>query len=182
MNATNDPNSADGFSTERLDVVHWIAEFNDRQAKLRLANELDKLLTPPVLEHLPEPLQLQSGPDAALHWISARRTEADTYTVRHRNSGELLGLAILADVSEDVATTTIHIGYLFGENAWGQGFATEMLNGVVDWKLDHSRTTVLMGGVGKENPASARVLEKAGFERSSEQSTADIDMFVKVLC
>ena len=181
MSTSNKSQSADGFSTKRLVVAHWDAELIEEPAKLRLTDNLDNLLTTRVLEHLPEPLQLQTGSNAVPCWISARQAEADVYTIRCQNSGQLLGLLILAGFSRDVAQRSIHIGYLFGETSWGQGFATEMLTGLVDWKLKGGQNTPLMGGVGKGNPASARVLQKIGFERSPEHSTDDTDMFIRVL-
>lgn len=181
MSTSNKSTSADGFSTKRLVVIHWDTEFHDKQTKLRLTDDLANLLTPRVLEHLPEPLQLQTGANAVPYWISARQAEADVYTLRCQSTGRLFGLLILAGFSKGVAQTTIHIGYLFGETSWGQGLATEMLAGLVDWKLNGGQNTLLMGGVGKGNPASARVLQKAGFERSVEHSTDDTDMFIRMV-
>lgn len=181
MSTSNKSKLADGFSTKRLVVVHWDTEFADKRTKLGLTDDLTNLLTPPVLEHLPEPLQLQTDSNAVSYWISARQAEADVYTLRCQRTGRLLGLLILAGFSKGAAQTTIHIGYLFCETSWGQGLATEMLAGLVDWKLKGGQNTLLMGGIGKGNPASARVLEKAGFERSPEHSTADTDMFIKML-
>ncbi len=46
------------FETERMSVVHWNAVLRDPVAKAELKKTLVDTLTPAVLIHLPESLQL----------------------------------------------------------------------------------------------------------------------------
>ncbi|WP_291845195.1 GNAT family N-acetyltransferase [Maricaulis sp.] len=55
------------------------------------------------------------------------------------------------------------IGYWIGKPWWGQGLATELGHGLVDFARDSLGTRRLIAGYYKDNPASGRVLEKLGF-------------------
>lgn len=85
-------------------------------------------------------------------------------------------MVILADTRESTAARTIHIGYLIDENAWGKGVATELLRGLVD-AVQTLAPVKIVGAVSKENPASARVLQKAGFQLRSSQFTPEMDVY-----
>ena len=53
----------------------------------------------------------------------------------------------------------VRLGYLLAENAWGKGFASELIEGFVDWCRGQEAITSLAGGVEADNAASRRVLE-----------------------
>ena len=55
------------------------------------------------------------------------------------------------------------MGFWFGKDHWGQGYATEAVTAVTEFALDVLGVAEIKAGVFIENPASARVLEKAGF-------------------
>jgi RimJ/RimL family protein N-acetyltransferase len=63
----------------------------------------------------------------------------------------------------DVERRTAAVGYWLGESYWGRGIATEALRAVTDWAFAHLDVVRLEAGVFSWNPASARVLEKAGY-------------------
>ena len=71
---------------------------------------------------------------------------------------------------------TVHIGYLLAETVWGQGIATELMKGFVS-SVKNNGPLRLAGGVDRGNPASARVLQKAGFVVEPDLSAPDIDMY-----
>jgi ribosomal-protein-alanine N-acetyltransferase len=57
----------------------------------------------------------------------------------------------------------------------GKGYASELLVGLV---LHVPKTGLrLLGGVGRENPASAQVLRKTGFHVVQELSDTETEMF-----
>ena len=47
---------------------------------------------------------------------------------------------------------------------WGRGIVTEAVKAFTDWALANFDLSRISAGVFEWNPASARVLEKAGFE------------------
>jgi GNAT superfamily N-acetyltransferase len=144
-------------------------------------------------------------------WMSARAAESDVMLVEDAANEVLIGLLIMArcpadpasgvdpavpvhgssageaDVSPSRCPTTdvdppeLHVGYLLREESWGKGYATELVTGLVS-ALAGSGPLRLLGGVAKDNnPASARVLQKAGFVHSPKHSSVDTDMFVMLI-
>jgi RimJ/RimL family protein N-acetyltransferase len=57
------------------------------------------------------------------------------------------------------------LGYLIGRPYWGRGYATEALRAVVQWALQQAQVFRVWAVCDVENAASARVLEKCGFEK-----------------
>ncbi len=132
------------------------------------------MLTPDVLAALPSPMQLGDDAHAVAHWRDQRSMESDIYTIRDTNS-QAIGL-LLVHETLDAGIPAAHIGYLFARNAWGQGYATELLHGVISAIAGRGKITIF-AGVGRDNPASAHVLRKVGFGRLPDQSNDDTDLF-----
>ena len=168
----------DQFTTARLSVHNWRSTIDDNQARKTLEASLSAILSDSVLEHLPEPLQLHRQDGGVSSWIDERAEESEVLLVNWKHDRELIGLMILASSVGTAERPTIHVGYLLAETAWGQGIASELLNGFV-LAARSVGPTQLLGGVGKDNPASARVLQKAGFEFAPDISTEDTDTYVQ---
>ena len=58
----------------------------------------------------------------------------------------------------------VEVGYWLLPNAWGQGFATEGAQAMVDYGFDDLRLHRIIGVTHRSNKASQRVLMKAGLE------------------
>ena len=166
-----------GFVTERLQVASWKSALKEGAPRQKLVEELAIILTPDVLRYLPLPLHMPGGPQTIDRWISARDGESDVFTIRKHGPSALIGLLILAPFQEPDATRTVHLGYLFADHAWGKGFATELLHGLVAAQIEQGGPAKLLAGVGKGNAASAMVLLKSGFRLAVDLSNAETDMF-----
>jgi ribosomal-protein-alanine N-acetyltransferase len=105
-----------------------------------------------------------------------RQSDAvDWVTMNRAPSARLLAWAIEADgrlvgggglvPGEGVFARTAEIGYWIGEPFWGRGFATGFVNGVTNWAFWERDWLSIEAYVYAWNPASMRVLEKAGFSR-----------------
>lgn len=57
------------------------------------------------------------------------------------------------------------IGYCLDDKAWGQGFATEAADALLQWAFDTLDLNRVQSGADTRNRASERVLEKLGFVR-----------------
>jgi RimJ/RimL family protein N-acetyltransferase len=57
------------------------------------------------------------------------------------------------------------LGYVLAREYWGMGYATEMTRAVVAWALAQPGIFRVWATCDVENPASARVLEKAGMQK-----------------
>jgi len=77
--------------------------------------------------------------------------------------GEAVG-GIGFTIQHDVAHRSAEIGYWLGEEFWGRGIATEALIAVTDHAFANYDLCRLYAHVFDWNPASTRVLEKAGYE------------------
>jgi RimJ/RimL family protein N-acetyltransferase len=64
---------------------------------------------------------------------------------------------------QDVYRHTATVGYWLGEQFWRRGIMTEVVTAVTDLCFDNFPLRRISGEVFANNPASARVLEKAGF-------------------
>lgn len=104
-------------------------------------------------------------------WIDARDAESDIYLIRETSTDAIIGLMFLTPPFNN----DIHLGYLLGQTTWGKGYASELLAGLVS----HVPKTGfrLLGGVGRENPVSAHVLRKTGFQIVPELSDTETEMF-----
>lgn len=57
----------------------------------------------------------------------------------------------------------VDIGYGFNPSAWNRGYATEIVTAFSDWLLEQAGIHAVTADTAVTNPASGRVLEKAGF-------------------
>lgn len=162
------------FQTARLWVSSWRGTLEDKSARRKLEADLLVMLSEPVLRHLPERVQLDDGPDAIKTWIADRDASAAMFLIQ--DSAGLVGLMFLFRPADAPKTEPLHLGYLFGETSWGKGYASEMVIGLVE-ALSDGPVMTLQGGVDVNNPASARVLEKAGFARDDTLCSDEIDIF-----
>jgi len=98
------------------------------------------------------------------------RWPAGPYLVESAAAHQLLGSTGLAFQSQVIAAT----GYAFARDAWGCGYATEVLNAMVGlaWDLEIERLYALCHPA---NVASVHVLEKCGFR--NEGFTPDLHRF-----
>jgi RimJ/RimL family protein N-acetyltransferase len=79
---------------------------------------------------------------------------------------EVEGLAtgvIDIHLGQDVHRHTATLGYWLGEDFWGRGIMTEVVAAFTDFCFEDSPIRRISAEVFANNPASARVLEKAGF-------------------
>ncbi len=99
---------------------------------------------------------------AFLEWSDAEwaRWPAGPYLVESRESGELLGSTGFGFETAGRAAT----GYVFAQDAWGRGFATEALRAIVT-EAEVLRLPRLYALCHVDHPASAHVLDKCGFVR-----------------
>jgi RimJ/RimL family protein N-acetyltransferase len=69
------------------------------------------------------------------------------------------------ELLEDVLARTASVGYWVAESLWGRGIATAAVEFITSYAFSGLPVDRLQAGVFDWNPASARVLEKAGFQQ-----------------
>ena len=84
--------------------------------------------------------------------------------------------AVIGEIGADLdpATGIAQVGYSLVEPAWGQGYATEALRGLLDDLLARTEVRDVVAETFADHLASRRVLEKAGLVCQG-QRTADVD-------
>ena len=99
----------------------------------------------------------------ATHWIRVANP-----TMPITNFAIVVELAAVGGIGlvlkEDVFRRSAEVGYWLGEAYWGRGIVTEALCAVTDYAFASFDLCRLYAGVFEWNPASMRVLEKAGYE------------------
>ena len=95
-------------------------------------------------------------------WIARASVQAPVTDFAITVNGEDVG-GIGVELGRDVFSRSAEIGYWLGEAYWGRGIATEALRAVTEYAFATFDVCRLQAGVFAWNPASMRVLEKAGY-------------------
>ncbi len=85
---------------------------------------------------------------------------------KKRRPNELIGCIGL----EPDGDGRLEVGYWLGKRYWGRGLVTEAVQGVVDLTFRHTEVGELRASALPANPASRRVLEKAGFQPAGKRT------------
>jgi RimJ/RimL family protein N-acetyltransferase len=128
----------------------------DEESLVRHANNYN--IWRNVRDRFPHPYTMED----AQEWIRMAGEE-DPQTnfaivVRGQAAGGI-GLVL----KDDIYRCGAEIGYWLGEQFWGRGIMTEAVRGVTEWGFETFGLSRIYAGVLEWNPASMRVLEKAGY-------------------
>lgn len=91
-------------------------------------------------------------------WLDRNANTRHVFAIETRIGGELIG-CIEINMGDGGDT----IGYWIGVDHWGHGYATEAVLAMARFAFQNAGKDELCAAVHPENPASVRVLEKAGF-------------------
>ena len=92
-------------------------------------------------------------------WIGGANRTAGEATFLIERGGEVIGAC-----GFDLREAGPEIGYWIGVPFWGNGYASEAAQAVIDHAFGEHRFDALLAGARVTNPASRRVLEKCGFQ------------------
>lgn len=156
-----------------------IREFvpGDRDALVKYAN--NPRIAAQLRDRFPYPYTAADA-DAWLALVAAR---GDRTSFAITDDRELIG-GIGLEVQEDVHRRSAEIGYWVGEPHWGRGVASWAVQAVTGWGFSELGVVRIFANVFESNPASIRVLEKAGYQlegrlrRSVYKSGVLMDSFI----
>lgn len=144
------------FKSSRLDVTAL------DNAKTISASDLVKLLTDKVTQYLPPNWQDITDDEEALNWLNKRLDECSVFTIQTTNQTKsLIGFLFLYGLEKE--STEIRIGYILSEKHWGHGYASELVDGLVNSLKRVGHITSIIAGVTKGHISSIKVLTKNGF-------------------
>lgn len=135
---------------DKIQAVAW---------RMSTEQELAALFEPEVIQWLPPVFQGHTDDAARRSFLSGLEQDAEICALSQPEHG-VIGLLILSHSQAEQPER--HLGYLFAKKAWGQGLGSDLIMALTDHFS--TRPVVLVGGVAAQNPASARVLEKASFD------------------
>ncbi|MDQ7053471.1 MAG: GNAT family protein [candidate division KSB1 bacterium] len=98
----------------------------------------------------------------AENWIAHAMSEHPPQNFAIANGTELIG-GIGLKFKKDVKRHSAAVGYWLGEPFWGKGIMTRVVRAFILWAFRTYPLKRISAGVYESNPASGRVLEKAGF-------------------
>ena len=120
---------------------------------------------PNVARHLRETFPQPYDRDAAQRWIAYNATvQGPTLDFAITLDGEAIGGIGLLRKS-DIFKCALELGYWLAEPFWGRGLVPEAIAAIVGYAFaTFPEVTVVQARHMVTNPASGRVLEKAGFQ------------------
>lgn len=121
-----------------------------------------KTFLAPYIEHLED-----ASIDSLLRYQELGKL---IYIIEKRDTHEVIGLIL----EQEQTIESIEVGYAIGEPFWNQGYATEVLQAVIEhlFHLEYQRVTAECF---LENAASAKVMEKCGMNRT--EKTYEMEYF-----
>ena len=144
----------------RIEIGQWqVRSFRPDDAEALARNANNRNVSRNMRDTFPYPYRLSD----AREWIDFATTQSPEANFAIASDRELIG-GIGITLQSDVNRHSAEIGYWLGEPHWGQGIATAALQAMTDWAFAEFDLVRLYGEVFEWNPASGRVLEKAGYE------------------
>lgn len=142
-----------------MDNSHHLRRWQkgDELALVRYANNYH--IWRNVRDAFPHPYTLED----ARHWISMCESEKTPSVFAIEVDGEAVGCVGIV-LQKDIFSKNAEIGYWLGEPFWGKGIITAAVSEVVEYAFRTFDIHRLYAGVMAHNPASMKVLEKAGFQ------------------
>ena len=125
-----------------------------------LANDIDVAR---MTLRMPHPYTVEDAEAFVLAVAGQDPRRAATFLIEHEDHGPVGVIGLFED-----GDPAPEVGYWIGRPFWGRGYATEALEGAMAWASRRGRRRALVAGHFADNPASGRVLEKAGFMYTGE--------------
>lgn len=157
-------------SIMRIDIGEWqIRSFhrNDAEALTRYAN--NRNVSRNLRDAFPHPYALSDAED----WIRYATGQSPETNFAIASPTEAIG-GIGLRFPQDQPRSSAEIGYWLGEPFWGRGIATAALQALTEYAFAQFDLVRISGCVYPWNPASARVMEKAGYVCEGRSVKSDI--------
>jgi RimJ/RimL family protein N-acetyltransferase len=140
---------------ERCAIRDW--RLDDAESLAKHANNRKVWLT--LRDRFPHPY----GIDDAKEFLARATNEKgrEKFYCIEIDGSAVGGIGII--MGEDVYRLTAEFGYWLGEEFWGRGVMSEAVSAFTDHRFKESSLHRIFAKAFSSNPASARVLEKAGF-------------------
>jgi len=113
-------------------------------------------------------------PGTAENWIGSHRRkwqfrDSAAYAVTLAETDVLLGAVSLTWINRSMA----ELGYWIGEPYWGNGYCSEAVRALIGFAFEQLDIDRIIAEHWRRNPASGRVMEKAGMRRFGSRFKKD---------
>jgi ribosomal-protein-alanine N-acetyltransferase len=140
---------------EKFTIRNWQA--GDESSLVHHAN--NRKIWRNVRDRFPHPYSLED----AIWWIRFANSETPVANFAIEVDGAAVG-GIGLILRDDIYRLSAEIGYWLGEEFWGRGITSEAVRALTDYAFATFKLCRIYAEVFAWNPASMRVLEKAGFQ------------------
>lgn len=113
-----------------------------------------------LLDRFPHPYTLED----AVKWIATKQNQNPliNFAIAETGNNKVIG-GIGLEFQQDIYCKTPLLGYWLSEQYWGQGMVTEAVQLITTYAFSNLEVICIHARVLSKNPASMRVLEKAGY-------------------
>lgn len=153
------------YTTARLSVSE-IGRDSKKTHCSDLLLRITQLLSPEVVEYLPQSFHNINTCESAQFWLKAMVADSRLLIVRSNEPDAIVGFVFIFVDYEYSA----QIGYLLGGQYWGQGLASELLNGFLVLAENRQEWRKIVGGVDAANRVSSKLLRKLGFVQQPDST------------
>jgi ribosomal-protein-alanine N-acetyltransferase len=143
----------------QLDIGEWQIRSwrpQDKESLVKYANNRKVWIN--LCDTFPHPYTEKD----AKAWLNFTRRQEPEVNFAVASDQQAIG-GIGLHLQGDVHRRSAGIGYWLGEPFWGQGIATKAVGAFTEYAFANFDLVRIFGEVFEWNPASARVLEKAGY-------------------
>ena len=128
---------------------------------------VELLGNPRVWEYLPEPFPSPFTEDTARILIEVAAIAFHHEAVAIEVDGRPIGQCLLRFDQPFAGARAAEVAYWLGENHWGQGWMSRVLPIFTAQSFRSHRVDVIYAWISKDNEASIRVAQRAGFQRDT---------------
>lgn len=111
-----------------------------------------------------------NGPQVANHVNQLQNDPSldgwGSWLVLRKSDGKIIGDAGFKGKAN--SNKEVEVGYGFLETYWGMGYATEAVEGLLDWAFKTNLVEKIVAETNSDNIGSIRVLEKMGMKKTNE--------------
>lgn len=94
------------------------------------------------------------------------------WAIEEKDSNQVIGN--ISVVSQDPKIQMVHIGYCLGQDWWGKGYMSEALKELIRFFFEEVGVNRIESRHSVNNPASGRVMEKAGLFYEGQSRETDL--------
>lgn len=110
-------------------------------------------------------------------WINEYDNNSYNWIVELEDTKEAIGSISVVNIHKN--DLNAEIGYCYGSKYWGNGYATEALRRVIEFLINDCELHLVEARHISGNPASGRVMEKAGMHKDAILRDRRINKYTK---